>query len=326
MAGYLSAARGPFISRGHAPAVTSSRRLRAGISWRGQGPAGDGQGPAGGGKVSSPPAGPAEDAYLPGGGPAEIRHLVHQAEVYAAEATQLLERAGIAAGARAADIGCGVLGIVHLLCDSVGPGGRVVGVDREQKIIDYAREAARRRGLAAEFIQDDATALGLPAGEFDFVHCRTLLLNVSQPERVLTEMVRITRPGGVVAAQEPDSAAWVCDPAHPAFERLRDELVAAYASAGKDFNIGRRLGRLLRQAGLTGVEVVPTARVTKPGDYYQTFLLALTGLVREQILAGGRLSAGEFSSLSAELGEHLGQADTLTCQPLLWQAWGTKPR
>ena len=43
-----------------------------------------------------------------------------------------------------------------------------------------------------------------------------LLLNVTNPKGVVTEMTRLARPGGVVALQEPDSGAWVCDPPHPA--------------------------------------------------------------------------------------------------------------
>jgi len=56
-----------------------------------------------------------------------------------------------------------------------------------------------------------------------------------------------------VALQEPDTAAWVCDPPHPAFDRLRTELVAMYPRLGKWFDIGRRSGRLLRDAGLQDV-------------------------------------------------------------------------
>jgi SAM-dependent methyltransferase len=265
------------------------------------------------------------DVYLLGDSDAEIEHLVNQAEVYAAEADQLLERIGIAVGATVADVGCGTLGILHLLCARVGPNGRVVGIDREQRMVDYGRLVTKQRNLPVEFFQEDATNLGLPSNEFDFVHCRTLLLNVADPAAVLAEMVRITRPGGVVAVQEPDAAAWVCDPPHPAFQALRDELVAAYASSGKDFYIGRRLPSLLRCSGLEDVEVIPTARATRPGEFYHTFLLTLTNLVREQILAGGRMSAEEFESHSTALSEHLGRPESVTCQPMVWQAWATKP-
>ena len=232
-----------------------------------------------------------DDRYLLGDSSAEVEHLVRQAEVYAEEAGQLLDRVGIGVGATVIDVGCGALGIVDLLCARVGPGGRVVGVDREQRMLDAARQVADQRRLPVEFMLGDATGLALPPDDFDFVHERTVLLNVADPAQVVAEMARIARPGGVVALQEPDSSAWVCDPPHPAWDLLRAELVEAYRSSGKNFDMGRGIARLLRDAGLTDVGVRATARVTQPGDYYQGFLLTLTSLAKEQIIAGQRASA-----------------------------------
>jgi ubiquinone/menaquinone biosynthesis C-methylase UbiE len=136
-----------------------------------------------------------------------------------------------------------------------------------------ARELAEQRGTEIEFVDADATGTGLPRASFDLVHARTLLLNVSNPTEIVAEMVALARPGGVVAVQEPDSSGWVCDPPHPGWPVLRSAVTDAYRADGKDFDIGRRAGRLLRDAGLEQVSVRATARVTRPGEYYQTFLL-----------------------------------------------------
>ena len=265
------------------------------------------------------------DRYLLGDSTAEVEHLTHQAEVYAEEAANLLDRVGLAAGGSAIDVGCGVLGILRLLCARVGPSGRVVGLDREARLLDAARQAAAQQGLPVEFVQGDANRLDLPSDSFDFVHERTVLLNVQSPAGVIAEMVRIARPGGVVALQEPDHSGWVCDPPHPAWDPLLAELLAAYRRNGKNFNSGRRIARDLRDAGLTDVQVRVTARLTQPGEYYQTFLLTLTSLMRDQIITGGRLTAADFDVQAESLRAHLAQPGTLTCQPTMWQAWGTKP-
>jgi ubiquinone/menaquinone biosynthesis C-methylase UbiE len=268
---------------------------------------------------------PRTDPYLLGDSSAEIRHLVSQAEVYASEADDLFERIGLRAGASVADVGCGVLGVLHLLRDRVGPSGRVVGIDREPRLLDAARQIATARGVEVELFEGDATDLQLPADSFDLTHERTVLLNVAEPGRVVAEMVRITRPGGVVVVQEPDASAWVCDPPHPAWETLRDAAVGAYAAAGKNFNRGRTAARLLRDSGFVDVHVRVTARATARDEYYQTFLLALCGLVRDQIIATQDLGADRFDALTKELTEHLARPDTITCQPTMWQAWGRKP-
>jgi ubiquinone/menaquinone biosynthesis C-methylase UbiE len=230
----------------------------------------------------------------------------------------------VRSGSSAIDIGCGALGVLHLLAERTGPRGRVVGLDREPRMLETARRLAADRGLTIELIRADATATGLPDAAFDLVHARTLLLNVDNPQDVVAEMVRIARPGGIVAVQERDAQAWTCDPPHPAFEQLRDAIIDAYRRTGKDFNIGRRTGRMLRHAGLEDVQVRATARVTNPGSYYQTFLLTVAGLVRTVILDGGQILADELDAAMTSLDTHLNDPDTVTCQPIMWQAWARK--
>lgn len=198
-------------------------------------------------------------------------------------------------------------------------------LDREPRIVLAGRGLAEQRGLPVEFVEADATESGLKSESYDVVHARTLLLNVNNPEEILAEMIRIARPGGVVAVQEPDASAWTCDPPHPAFDTLRAEIVNAFQRSGKDFNIGRRVARMLRESGLEDVRVRPTARVTQVGEYYQTFLLSIAGLVRDGILAAGGITDDEFESCAAELQAHLNTEGTVTCQPLMWQAWGRVP-
>jgi ubiquinone/menaquinone biosynthesis C-methylase UbiE len=139
------------------------------------------------------------------------------------------------------DVGCGALGILDLLCAKVGPGGRAVGLDREPRLLDAARQATTQRRLPVELVPGDATDLPSPSAAFDFVHQRTVLLNVDDPPRVVAEMVRIARPGGVIALQEPDSSGWVCDPPHPAWDLLLTELLDAYRRNGKNFDMGGAL-------------------------------------------------------------------------------------
>jgi ubiquinone/menaquinone biosynthesis C-methylase UbiE len=205
--------------------------------------------------VESTKAVAGRDPYLLGNSAAELEHLVAQAEVYTPEANELLDGIGLQPGASAIDVGCGVMGILHLLASRVGPGVRVVGLDREPRILELARTLAEQRGVAAELLEAEATQTGIEAETFDLVHARTLLLNVSEPEAVVAEMVRLAKPGGIVAVQEPDSAGWVCDPPHPSWEVLRSALTGAYRASGKDFDIGRRTGRLLGDAGLDHVHV-----------------------------------------------------------------------
>ncbi len=265
------------------------------------------------------------DRYLLGDSPAEVEHLIAQAEIYTPETEQLLDLIGVEQGTSALDVGCGALGVLHLLRGRVGPRGRVVGLDREPGLLAVARRLASARGLEVELVEADASSSGLPSEMFDLVHARTVLLNVSNPAAIVAEMARVAKPGGLIALQEPDCSCWVCDPPHPAWEPMRDAVRDAFRRDGKDPDLGRRAGRLLRDAGLEQVHVRATARVTQPGDYYQTFLLTMTALVKEQVLAGHQLSVDQLDTYTAALSDHLNTPGALTCQPTMWQAWGTKP-
>jgi ubiquinone/menaquinone biosynthesis C-methylase UbiE len=61
------------------------------------------------------------------------------------------------------------LGVLQQLADRVGPTGRVVGLDRERRMLDTARQVIEQRSLPAEFLQADATDTGLLGGSFDLV-------------------------------------------------------------------------------------------------------------------------------------------------------------
>ena len=263
-------------------------------------------------------------AYTLGAEESERNRLIVQAEVWAPMAAWLLDRIDVGPGARVIDVACGPLGIMHLLVDRVGPSGEVFGLDLEPRMIVMAREVAADRGLQLNLVEGDAAATGLPEGSFDLVHARTLLINIVNPEGVINEMTRITRPGGTTAVQEPDGAYWVCDPPHPAWDRLHAALKTTYRLQGRDFAIGRRLGRLLQNAELQDVDTHAHVFKTRAGDVYQKLLLGIVDAARPLMLEAGVYDAGTIDSLSAALHGHLDNPETTTAFAF-WQAWGRRP-
>ena len=131
-----------------------------------------------------------------------------------------------------------------------------MGLDADPAHVAMAREHSARLGLrGVEVIQADARRTGLPAGSFDLVHARTLLVTIPEPAEVLAAMVRLARPGGCVASQEPDAEHAICYPALPAWTRLHELFQTSFGRNGADLLIGRRLAELYREAGLRDVQV-----------------------------------------------------------------------
>jgi demethylmenaquinone methyltransferase/2-methoxy-6-polyprenyl-1,4-benzoquinol methylase len=80
----------------------------------------------------------------------------------------------------------------------------IVGADFCHEMLVRAAEKARRAGASdrVRFVEADAQALPFPADYFQLAAVAFGLRNVTDPDRGLAEMVRVTRPGGRVAVLE----------------------------------------------------------------------------------------------------------------------------
>lgn len=125
-------------------------------------------------------------------GLAELQELKQQA------------RAEVAPGMAVLDVGCGFGLETERLAGLAGAAGRVVGVDRSEAFIAEARARAAAKGLAIDYRVGDAEALDLPDHGFDVARAERVLVYLPEPEKALSEMRRVTKPGGAVALIEPD--------------------------------------------------------------------------------------------------------------------------
>ncbi len=121
----------------------------------------------------------------------------------------MAERLGLASVASMLDVGCGVGHWARALAQVLPSNTRITGVDREEEWIRGAALRADRAGLGTrcEFIRGDATALPFADGIFDMATCQTVLIHLPDPKLALQEMMRVTKPGGIVLAVEPCNMA-----------------------------------------------------------------------------------------------------------------------
>ena len=264
--------------------------------------------------------------YLLGHSQVEERRLRMQAEELREESASLFDRIGICAGSRAIDLGCGPHGVLDLLSERVGATGQVIGVEQDAGSVRIARRFIADRAFKnVEVLQGDATATRLPAGTFDLVHARLVLVNVPHVETVVREMVRLARPGGVVASHEADYLSHFCDPPLRAWDRLFEVFREYSAANGIDLFVGRRTHRLFREAGLIDIEVHPVIHIYPHGHNRRAIFWHFLRNVRDRVLERKLISESEFNELTAELKEHLDRPDALVVSHLFFQVWGRKP-
>jgi SAM-dependent methyltransferase len=100
------------------------------------------------------------------------------------------------------EVGCGIgVGPANLARDA---GCHVVGIDRSERMIEWAHRRAREHGVAdlVELHVADAADLPFSDGRFDATYAESVLGFVPDRARALAEMVRVTRPGGFVGLNE----------------------------------------------------------------------------------------------------------------------------
>lgn len=122
------------------------------------------------------------------------------------------------------DVGCGTgAGPLYI---SRKFGCNVVGVDHSLRMSRWARQRARRArpGDRVRVCTGDVLALPFRDNHFDAVVCESVLAFVKDKAAAISEILRVTRPGGYVGFNE---ALWLDHPPPDVVEGVREALAAS---------------------------------------------------------------------------------------------------
>ncbi len=252
----------------------------------------------------------------------EVERLTVQSAAMAPECEVMLDRIGVGDGWHCLDLGCGPGGITELLAKRTGATGRVIGIDRNEAFLAEARKFASG---TVHFRVADVYETGLAAERFDLVHLRFVASTAGEPERLLAEASRVTRPGGVIALQEPDGSTLNCWPPNAAWDRLKAVLLGVFAGVGADLTLARRLYSVVRAAGLADVQYRTFIVAVRAGDPMADYLPSTIESLRETAVRLGLVSARELPGLLEECRAFLRQPDTSFTMYTVAQVWGLKP-
>ncbi|HEU4620210.1 MAG TPA: class I SAM-dependent methyltransferase [Gammaproteobacteria bacterium] len=118
-------------------------------------------------------------------------------EMATATASPRLARfAGLRAGSRVLDVGCGT-GVLALTAARLG--AKSTGIDPTPKLLERARENAKLMGLDVEWQEGDVEALPFADAAFDAVVSQFGHMFAPRPELAVGEMLRVLKPGGTIA-------------------------------------------------------------------------------------------------------------------------------
>jgi len=206
------------------------------------------------GAIAPPGGGPPRTDYILES-PQEFQRLEDQSAQPEYDFRADLPALALPPGARILDAGCGS-GIVSRYLAERYPDACVTGLDRAGQRILQATEAARHVPnlvFVEGDLTDPSTASDLSPGTFAFVVCRFVLEHLSAEGRA-TALARLRRslaPGGVLCVIDADGLFYNL---HPTTERVRAGFAVLRGAAGFDLNVGRKLPRLLHDAGFVSID------------------------------------------------------------------------
>lgn len=262
--------------------------------------------------------------YVLGHSESELQRLIMQARFFGDLTRDVFQRAGIAAGMRVLDVGCGAGDVTFLAASLVGETGSVVGIDKSPDAIALARQRAEGAKLTnVRFETTDLSDIS-PEDPFDAVVGRLILLYLPDAPAALRSLATHVKPGGVLVFQEVDLSTARCEPSIPLFESHLETIRETLRRAGVNVDMGSALYRNFRSAGLSNPDMIGHVRVeaSAESDVYEQ----LAGIARALMPLIERFGVATAESLDlatfpgrlrAEVVSH----EAVIIAPLLVGAW-----
>lgn len=167
----------------------------------------------------------------------------------------ILKKHGLSSGMKVADICCGCGDVALLIAREMNP-NFIMGVDHSIPSIEYAINSQKDFNINnAEFHLGDATALMIENEIFDFVLCRLSIQIFSQPEQILKELYRITKPGGRIYLLGEDYDLIIGYPNQKEIRKVYDNAGKYGTDMGMDLYNGKKIYTILKDLKLTNIKI-----------------------------------------------------------------------
>lgn len=234
---------------------------------------------------------------------------------------------------RVLDVGCGPGGWLIETAKAY-PWMRLDGLDISQSTIAYARVKAEDEGVSDRVrfhVMDALRMIEFRTDTFDLVNLRASVsfVRTSDWPKMLSELQRVARPGGVIRITEPEISQQVNS---PALLRLFEMGICALYRAGHLYTaeavgLTSHLERLCKEAGFQHVQVKPYALEyqsgTPQGDALTEDVEQGLGLIRPFLQKWG-CASDDYSAIYQQALDEMKRPDFKAVWNFL-TIWGNKP-
>lgn len=233
----------------------------------------------------------------------------------------------LAGNERVLDVGVGTGQLARALAHRVSPLGMVIAVDRDPEQLAAALRMARQDGECGlvDFRLGESAALPLTAhehGSFDIVHSRFALEHSTQPQRVVSEMVRAARNGGRIILQDVDHSLLRLSREPEGFGALWQAYVRAFSASQCNPFVARDLVHLMVRAGArpTRTTIIAYSACSGAPDYWPVveYLLGMIEGAKDRIVASNLMSGMSIDRAISNLRSWACRPDAALWFPTTW--------
>lgn len=232
------------------------------------------------------------------------------------------ERMNVSSGDNILDVGCGPGVDVIALAKQVDELGKVIGFDHDLRMLDEALQNVKDSGVikSVSVVQGSATQLPFQTDHFDGCRSERLFMHLIEPEQVLSEMIRVTKPGGRIVVLDTDWRSLSIDNPLPNIELALSDYRLVHVI--KNGYSGRSLYRQFRAQQLSeiAVEVFPICLTDRDLFYF----ICMQQAIEDQALADHAVTRQELNYWRAELKHAAGNDSFYGCANVVMVS-ATKP-
>lgn len=257
--------------------------------------------------------------YVLGTHDAEIGRLNLQHGIWRELVHDCWTRAGISTGQRIIDIGCGPGFASADLANCVGSSGEVIGIERSERFIEYAKALCQSRGLKnVAFQHADVMLDELAIQNADAIWCRWLAIFVSDPALLVHKMAAMVKPGGKLIFHEYVHYETYQSIPHSAhLQQFVQHVMSSWREFGGEPNVARALPDHLAAAGCRLLDTRPISFSAQPHQPVWQWPASFIDINLQRMLELGQVDAIWAETLRADFAALQNNPNALLITPMV---------
>lgn len=239
-----------------------------------------------------------KNSYLLAVGKKDEERLSLLNTLFSETSQRLLLKAGLTAGMRVLEIGCGTGNMTGWIANQVGKDGKVVAIDISEEQIAIAKEKNITHPNIEFIVQSIFNLENLAS--FDLIYSRFVIMHQTDPCDALKNLVAQLKPNGIIVCEEASNIVAVCHPQSETFTRYRELFLSLFRMKNLDVDFGSNIYTCFLNLNLKNI----TANFIQPlyqGTSQKKMMLLFLTEMKSQYVKNNLISEKDIDQLISDM-------------------------